>query len=69
MRVLLRAQDGELDPAVLSTLPPSVAFDLIVKMRERAVTANRAGFEQRTGKPDDFSSFQLEQYLRASKFK
>eukprot|EP00887_Chlorella_sp_A99_P002071 scaffold21.g2071.t1 len=56
-------QSGELDPAVLSTLPPSLQLDLLLRLREQKRTANREAFESRAGKPASFSAFQMEQYL------
>lgn len=62
-------QEGGLDPAVLSTLPPSLALDLMGRMRERQQAANRAQFEARAAAPNSFSQFQMQQYLAASQFR
>ncbi|GAB4814523.1 hypothetical protein N2152v2_001569 [Parachlorella kessleri] len=59
-------EDGELDPEVLSTLPPSLQLDIIMRVREQRVTLNREKFEARSGVPASFSDFQLQQYLKAS---
>lgn len=62
-------QDGDLDPAALSTLPPSLAIELMLRMRERQQAANRAQFEARAAAPADFSQFQMAQYLAATQFR
>jgi len=65
----LLLQEGGLDPAVLSTLPPSLALDLMGRMRERQQAANRSQFEARAAAPASFSQFQMQQYLAASQFR
>ena len=59
----------ELDPEVLGTLPPSMQLEFMDKLRERMVSENREQFQQRTGIPIDFSTFQMQQYLKASAFR
>ena len=54
---------------MLSTLPPSLALDLMGRMRERQQAANRAQFEARAAAPSSFSQFQMQQYLAASQFR
>jgi DNA excision repair protein ERCC-5 len=60
---LLLPEGGEVDAAVLATLPPSVQLEVTLRMRERRAAANRGALEARAGKPAAFSAFQLEQYL------
>lgn len=59
--------EGEtIDPVVLATLPPSVQLEVMLRLRDRQQAANRGGFEERTGKPEEFSQFQINQYLKTS---
>ena len=67
--IILQGDDATVDPVVLSTLPPSLQLEVMLKMRERQMAANRGGFEERTGKPEAFSEFQINQYLKASKLR
>ncbi|KAL4452206.1 hypothetical protein ABPG75_007868 [Micractinium tetrahymenae] len=62
-------EDGQLDPAVMSTLPPSVVLDLMMKMRERRQAENRQEFEARRAAPAAFSSFQMQTYLVGTRFR
>ena len=59
----------ELDPAVLATLPPSLQLDFRLKQREAKQAANREHFQQQSGKPLKFSSFQMQQYLTAAELR
>lgn len=63
---LLPEGDEEVDPVVLATLPPSMQLEVMLRLRDRRTMANRSGFEERTGRPEAFSQFQMQQYLRAS---
>ncbi|KAK9806600.1 hypothetical protein WJX73_007536 [Symbiochloris irregularis] len=56
----------QLDPAVLSTLPPSLQLELMGKLRESKTYRNREEFASRTGNPLGFSTFQMQQYLDTS---
>ena len=56
----------EIDPSVLSSLPPSIQLDIITKLREKSMQSNREAFQQRRAEPQSFSSFQLDEYLKAS---
>lgn len=59
--------EGEtIDPVVLATLPPSVQLEVMLRLRDRQQAANRGGFEERTGRPEEFSQFQINQYLKTS---
>ena len=62
-------QSGELDPEVLSTLPPSLQLELLMRAREARRAANREAFEARAGVPAAFSTFQMQQYLAAVGFR
>ena len=59
-------RDGE---QVLGTLAPSMQLELLQKMREKKTYINREKFAQHTGRPLDFSSFQMQQYLQSSAFR
>ena len=62
--------DGEsIDPEVLGALPPSVRLDVIMKMREKRTAENRESFARASGQMADFSSLQLETYLKGTKLK
>lgn len=61
-----RQQGADIDPEVLSTLPPSMQFDVMLKMREQQMAVNREAFVQRAAVPQDFSQFQLQTYLKAT---
>ena len=94
--------EGELDPAVLSTLPPSMQvcagwtaclcmscriqipcmcrsivfeitsvmqLDLMAKIRDNKIYENRARFQKHSAQPLNFSSFQIQEYLKASAFR
>ncbi|KAK9819017.1 hypothetical protein WJX74_004467 [Apatococcus lobatus] len=67
--LMLPEGSTELDPEVLGTLPPSMQLEFMDKMRERMVSENREQFQARTGIPIDFSTFQMQQYLKASAFR
>lgn len=65
--ILLAGGDLEsLDPAVLSTLPPSMQLDIMAKLREQRTYGNREGFQKRQAQPQSFSQFQMAEYLKAS---
>ena len=38
-------------------------------MRDNQMRVNRVGFQDRQGRPNDFSTFQVEQFLKASQFR
>ena len=54
---------------MLGTLAPSMQLELLQKMREKKTYINREKFAQHTGRPLDFSSFQMQQYLQSSAFR
>lgn len=58
-----------LDPEVLFTLPPSIQYEVILKMREKQFGENRVKFASLSGQPEGFSEHQLSTYLKASKFR
>lgn len=58
-----------LDPAVLSTLPQSMQLQIMEQMRDQLQAFNRDKFTSRSGQPENFSSFQLQTFLKASAFR
>jgi hypothetical protein len=64
--ILDASELGNLDPAMLSNLPPSVQLDIMAKLREQKTYFNREGFQQRQAQPLNFSQFQMDEYLKAS---
>ena len=58
--------DDTIDHEVLSTLPPSMQLEVMLQIREKAMSAARGGFEERNGKPVEFSEYQIQQYLNAT---
>ncbi|KAK9830500.1 hypothetical protein WJX72_012105 [[Myrmecia] bisecta] len=67
--VLIPEGLDSLDPAVLSTLPPSMQLELMAKLREQKNLENREQFQKHAGRPLNFSQFQMETYLKASAFR
>lgn len=63
---ILPEDTGDLNADVMATLPPSLQLELMLKARERQTVANREHFESYAAKPESFSNFQLQQYLKAS---
>ena len=51
---------------MLQTLPTSMQLELLQRMREAKMARNRESFQQRAAQPASFSSFQMEEYLKAS---
>ena len=69
LQAVLPDDVDELDPAVLSTLPPSLQLEFALKLRERKQAENREHFQKHTGQPQAFSSFQMQQYLKSTQHK
>lgn len=66
--VVLPENIAEMDPQALSALPPSMQFDVLLKMREKQNIANREQYTQAQD-PSDFSSMQISAYLKSTQFK
>lgn len=62
-------QGSEIDVEVLSQLPPSLQLEVMLKLREAQVVANRERFASVEGKPMAFSEVQMVQYLKATAFR
>uniref|UniRef100_A0A803MVL3 XPG-I domain-containing protein n=1 Tax=Chenopodium quinoa TaxID=63459 RepID=A0A803MVL3_CHEQI len=61
--------DGNVDPAVLAALPPSMQLDLLVQMRERLMAENRQKYQKVKKAPQKFSELQIEAYLKTVAFR
>eukprot|EP00873_Tetraselmis_striata_P028365 jgi/Tetstr1/448629/TSEL_035874.t1 len=59
----------EIDVSVLSTLPPSVQFDIMQKLREEQFNQNRLKFQDVATDATAFSRAQMAAYLKASAFR
>jgi DNA excision repair protein ERCC-5 len=57
------------DSTVLSTLPPSMQLDIMLRLREQQMASNRDALLQRKDDPAQFSQFQIQQYLKASQLR
>lgn len=66
--VVLPDNIAEMDPQALSALPPSMQFDVLLKMREKQNITNREQYTQAQD-PSDFSSMQISAYLKSTQFK
>ncbi len=58
--------ESGVDPEVLSTLPPSMQLEIMLQLREKAMAAARGGFQSRCTKPEEFSQYQIQQYLNST---
>ncbi|KQK23032.1 DNA repair protein UVH3 isoform X1 [Brachypodium distachyon] len=60
---------GDIDPAVLASLPPSMQLDLLVQMRERVMAENRQKYQKIKKEPAKFSELQIQSYLKTVAFR
>ncbi|KAL6649430.1 hypothetical protein ACP70R_013654 [Stipagrostis hirtigluma subsp. patula] len=60
---------GDIDPAVLASLPPSMQLDLLVQMRERVMAENRQKYQKIKKEPSKFSELQIQSYLKTVAFR
>eukprot|EP00884_Botryococcus_braunii_P002641 jgi/Botrbrau1/12378/Bobra.0084s0003.2 len=67
--LLLPEETEGLDPAVLSSLPQSMQLEALQRLRERMTLLNREKFQQQAVNPAGFSILQMQEYLRASRFR
>ncbi|CAH8267010.1 unnamed protein product [Arabidopsis lyrata] len=67
--ILLPVMDGNIDPAVLASLPPSMQLDLLVQMREKLMAENRQKYQKVKKAPEKFSELQIEAYLKTVAFR
>ncbi|KAG2261328.1 hypothetical protein Bca52824_068407 [Brassica carinata] len=68
-QILLPAMDGNVDPAVLASLPPSMQLDLLAQMREKLMSENRQKYQKVKKAPEKFSELQVEAYLKTVAFR
>ncbi|CAJ1782000.1 unnamed protein product [Sphenostylis stenocarpa] len=67
--MILPAMHGQVDPAVLASLPPSMQLDLLVQMRERLIAENRQKYQKVKKDPAKFSELQIQAYLKTVAFR
>ncbi|GKB77082.1 DNA repair protein UVH3 [Tanacetum coccineum] len=67
--MLLPTLQGNVDPAVLASLPPSMQLDLLGQMRERLMAENRQKYQKVKKAPAEFSELQIEAYLKTVAFR
>ncbi|GAV72578.1 XPG_N domain-containing protein/XPG_I domain-containing protein [Cephalotus follicularis] len=67
--MILPAMHGNVDPAVLAALPPSMQLDLLVQMRERLMAENRQKYQKVKKAPEKFSELQIQAYLKTVTFR
>ncbi|KAG7632849.1 Helix-hairpin-helix motif class 2 [Arabidopsis suecica] len=67
--ILLPVMDGNIDPAVLASLPPSMQLDLLAQMREKLMAENRQKYQKVKKAPEKFSELQIEAYLKTVAFR
>ncbi|XP_010502808.1 PREDICTED: DNA repair protein UVH3 isoform X2 [Camelina sativa] len=67
--ILLPVMDGNVDPAVLASLPPSMQLDLLGQMREKLMAENRQKYQKVKKAPEKFSELQIEAYLKTVAFR
>ncbi|XP_054785792.1 DNA repair protein UVH3 isoform X2 [Prosopis cineraria] len=67
--MILPAMHGNVDPAVLASLPPSMQLDLLGQMRERLIAENRQTYQKVKKDPAKFSELQIQAYLKTVAFR
>ncbi|XP_024046228.1 DNA repair protein UVH3 isoform X2 [Citrus sinensis] len=67
--MILPAMTGNVDPAVLAALPPSMQLDLLVQMREQLMAENRQKYQKVKKAPEKFSELQIQAYLKTVAFR
>lgn len=67
--MIFPADNIQLDPAVLASLPPSMQLDLLVQMRERIMAENRQKYQKIKKAPTKFSELQIQSYLKTIAFR
>ncbi|KAA3459375.1 DNA repair protein UVH3 isoform X3 [Gossypium australe] len=67
--MILPAMHGNVDPAVLAALPPSLQLDLLGQMRERLMAENRQKYQKVKKAPEKFSELQVQSYLKTVAFR
>ncbi|XVF16465.1 hypothetical protein REPUB_Repub10bG0033100 [Reevesia pubescens] len=67
--MILPAMHGNVDPAVLAALPPSLQLDLLGQMREKLMAENRQKYQKVKKTPEKFSELQIQSYLKTVAFR
>ncbi|XP_017242123.2 DNA repair protein UVH3 [Daucus carota subsp. sativus] len=67
--MILPTMNGQMDPAVLAALPPSMQLDLLAQMRERLMAENRQKYQKVKKVPERFSELQIQSYLKTVAFR
>ncbi|XP_020674035.1 DNA repair protein UVH3 isoform X1 [Dendrobium catenatum] len=67
--IIFPVNSGNIDPAVLASLPPSMQLDLLDQMRERLMADNRQKYQKIKKVPAKFSELQIQSYLKTVAFR
>ncbi|XP_020592445.1 DNA repair protein UVH3 isoform X2 [Phalaenopsis equestris] len=67
--MIFHVNSGNIDPAVLAALPPSIQLDLLDQMRERLMADNRQKYQKIKKVPAKFSELQIQSYLKTVAFR
>eukprot|EP00803_Ostreobium_quekettii_P004915 evm.model.scf_615.3 EVM.evm.TU.scf_615.3 scf_615:20234-34220(+) len=59
----------DIDPEVLCTLPPSVQYDVLLKLRDRQFGENRERLASLSEQPEEFSLHQMNTYLKSTEMR
>ncbi|PKA54841.1 DNA repair protein UVH3 [Apostasia shenzhenica] len=68
-QMIFPLNSGNIDPAVLASLPPSMQLDLLVQMRENLMAENRQKYQTIKKMPGKFSELQIQSYLKTVAFR
>lgn len=61
--------EGELDPAAVGQLPPSLQLEVLTKHREQQAQLNRARFQEASKSAEGFSSLQMSSYIKQTELR
>ncbi|KAK8928198.1 DNA repair protein UVH3 [Platanthera zijinensis] len=67
--MIFPVNSGNVDPAVLASLPPSMQLDLLDQMRENLMAENRQKYQHFRKVPAKFSELQIQSYLKTVAFR
>eukprot|EP00892_Ulva_mutabilis_P010526 jgi/Ulvmu1/7846/UM004_0076.1 len=60
---------GELDPAAVGQLPPSLQLEVLTRHREQQATLNRARFQAASSNAEGFSALQMRSYIKQTELR
>lgn len=60
---------GELDPAAVGQLPPSLQLEVLTKHREQQAQLNRARFQEASKNAAGFSALQMTSYIKQTELR